>query len=180
MMSRKTYYPSKKRIEKLPPKELLNVTFDLINAFRLVRTPFETALLMQDLLTAGEIKHLAKRLRIAKLLLNGLTQREIAREVRCSTATVIKVNAWLNRGGDGLRMVIAKLPKRYEMPEKLPGIALEFQLPQVLLALARYTASKKQTAQLENFWEEVGNKKILDKQLKELFDEEYRHKKSSS
>ena len=178
-MGKRTYYPTQVRIEKLSRKEILNLTFDLINAFRIVKTPFETALLMQDLLTASEIKHLAKRLRIAKLLIQGLTQRQIANEVRCSTATVIKVNAWLTRGGEGLRNVIAKLPGRYELPEKLPNIPLEFQLPQTLLALAQYSVSKKQTAQLEKFWGKVEDKELLDKQLRELFNEEYRHRKRS-
>ena len=178
-MRKRTYYPTQVRIEKLSRKEILNLTFDLINAFRIVKTPFETALLMQDLLTASEIKHLAKRLRIAKLLIQGLTQRQIANEVRCSTATVIKVNAWLTRGGEGLRNAITKLPGRYELPEKLPNIPLEFQLPQTLLALAQYSVSKKQTARLEKFWGKVEDKELLDKQLRELFDEEYRHRKRS-
>src|SRR3972149_8053714 len=135
-MGKKTYTFNPERVEKLSRNEQLDLLFDLVNAFSSVKTPFETALLMQDLLTASEIKHLAKRLRIAKLLIQGLTQRQVAGEVRCSTATVIKVNAWLTRGGEGLRNVIAKLPGRYELPEKLPKIALEFQLPQTLLALA--------------------------------------------
>ena len=113
------------------------------------------------------------------MLIQGLTQRQVANEVRCSTATVIKVNAWLTRGGEGLRNVIAKLPGRYELPEKLPNIPLEFQLPQTLLALAQYSVSKKQTARLEKFWGKVEDKELLDKQLRELFNEEYRHRKRS-
>lgn len=177
-MGTTTYFSTEPRLEKFSRKELLDLTFDLINAFRLVKTPMQTALLMQDLLTASEIKQLAKRLRIAKLLISGAnTQREISKELHCSLATVTKVSAWLNRGGEGLRMVVTKLPKKYELPEKLPRMPLEFQLTQALLTLAQYKASKNQTAQLEKFWEEVEDKKILDKQLKELFDEEFRHKK---
>lgn len=176
-MGKTTYYEKTIRLEKLSKKEILDLTFDLINAFRLVKTPLETALLIQDILTANEIMRLAKRLRIAKLLLSGVTQREIIKELHCSLATVTKVNEWLNRGGEGLKKVITKLPKKYDLPKNLPKKPLEFQLPQALLALAQYTASKKQTTHLEKFWDEVENKKLLDKQLREIFDEKYRHKK---
>lgn len=179
-MAKTTYFSTTPRLEKFNRRELLDLTFDLINAFRLVKTPMQSALLIQDLLTASEIKQLAKRLRIAKLLISSdNTQREIAKELHCSLATVTKVSAWLNRGGEGLRMVVTKLPQKYELPDKLPGIALEFQLPQALLALVQYKVSKNQTSQLEKFWEEVEDKTILDKQLKELFDEEFRHRKRS-
>lgn len=151
--------------------------FDLINAFRLVKTPFETALLMQDLLTASEIKHLAKRLRIAKLLLDGETHRDIASKLHCSLATVTKISIWLNQGGEGLRETVARLPTRYPMPKNLPKKPIEFQLPQVLLALAQYslaTHQKKQIKEISGFLENVENKKILDKTLQEMFDEEFK------
>jgi len=176
-MGRTTYYPRAKRLEKLSRKELLDLSFDLINAFRLVKTPFETSLLLQDLLTASEIKNLSKRLRIAKLLLSRENQREIARELHCSTATVTKVSFWLKEGGEGLRTVIQKLPKRYELPSDLPNIPVEFQLPRVLLSLAQYSISKKQTSDLDAFLENVENKKLIDKQLEEMFSQEFSKKK---
>ncbi len=176
-MGKTTYYPKPKRLDKLSKEKQLDLMFDLINAFRLVKTPFETALLIQDLLTASEIKHLAKRLRIAKLLLSGEIQRDIAEKLHCSLATVTKVSIWLNQGGEGLREIIAKLPERYPIPKKLPKKPIEFQLPQVLLALAQYsvaTHQQKQIKKLGKFLEDVENKKVLDKVLQEMFDEEFR------
>lgn len=125
-MSRTTYYPRPKRLEKMSKEDQLDLMFDLINAFRLVKTPLETALLMQDLLTASEIKHLAKRLRIAKLLLDSETHRDIAGQLHCSLATVTKVSIWINQGGEGLKDVIAKLPGRYPTPKNLPKKPIEF------------------------------------------------------
>ena len=63
-----------KRLEKLTRNEQADLTFDLINAFSLVKNPLSTSLLLQDLLTALEIKNLSKRLRIAKFLLAGKKQ----------------------------------------------------------------------------------------------------------
>ena len=140
----RTFYPTARRIDKLSKEEVLDLTFDLINAFRYVQTPLETALLMQDLLTGSEIRQLAKRLRIAKLLLKGETQRDIARQLHCSLATVTKVSIWLSRGGEGLRQIVSKLPKKYKMPEKLPSGPIEYHLPQLMIALAQYSLAKHQ------------------------------------
>lgn len=172
-MSR-TYYQTPKRIEKLSRDEIIDISFDLINAFKMVSTPYETASLIQDLLTASEIKNLAKRLRIAKLLIAGKTQREVARILHASTATVTKVGLWLNQGGEGLRNVISKLPKKYEVPKKFPRGPVEFHLPELLAATAQYAASTHQKNRVEKFLEKVDDKIILDKSLQEAFDEEYR------
>ncbi|MBI2103558.1 helix-turn-helix domain-containing protein [Candidatus Woesebacteria bacterium] len=176
-MRKTAYYLKAKRLETLPKEELLNLYFDLINAFRMVRTPLETINLVQDLLTATEIKNLAKRLRIAKLLLTDKTQREIAKEVHVSIATVTKVSIWLEQKGEGLKSVISKLPDRYKLPKNLPPIPIEFHLPQALLTLAQYGLYKRQTNRLERFSENIEGKKALDEELREMFDEEFRTRK---
>ncbi|MBI4057870.1 hypothetical protein HY405_00945 [Candidatus Microgenomates bacterium] len=177
-MGRTTFYPPARRIEKLSKKELLDLSFDLISAFRLVNKPYETALFLQDLLTAKEVKNLAKRLRIAKLLLGGKTQRDIAQELHSSLATVTKVSIWLNEGGEGFRKIIARLPKRYEFPDKFPRGPIEYRLPQTLLALTQYTLAKRQENKLEKFMEGVEDKKIIDKTLQESFNQEFSESKS--
>ena len=179
-VGRTVYYSKAKRIEKLSKVELLDLFFDLINAFRLAKTPLETTFLIQDLLTATEIKNLAKRLRIAKLLLSGMTQREIARKLHCSLATVTKVSIWLDQKGEGLKKAIAKLPKRYNFPKKLPRGPIEYHLPQVIIALVEYSLATRQKKQLEQFAENVEGKKALDEELKEMFDEEFRTRKNRS
>jgi len=173
-MRKTTFYPRIKRIEKLKREELLELMFDLINAFRLVNSPLETALLIQDLLTANEIKNLAKRLRIAKLLLEDKTQREIAQEVKTSLATVTKVNLWLIQRGEGFKRIVAKLPKKYKIPKKLPSRPLTFNLPETLLTLASYGVAKRQEKDLEKFLQGVENKQVSDNNLREAFDEEFR------
>lgn len=170
----RTYYPPIKRLEKLSRQELLDLMFDLINALRIVRTPMETAFLIQDLLTADEIKDLAKRLRIAKLLLQNRTQREIAQIVKVSPATVNKVNLWMERGGEGFKRVISKLPKRYEMPKGLPPRPLTFNLPDTLLTLGAFGLAKNQQDNLEKFLTGVEDKQLLDKGIRQVNTEIFR------
>ena len=174
-MGKTTYYINPKRINKFSKEDTISLTFDLINAFSMVKTPYETTLLMQDLLTASEVEQLAKRLRIAKLLLSGETQREISKELHCSLATITKVSAWLNQGGEGLKKIINKLPKEYELPKKLPRGPIEFYLPQLLSAIGQYSLAKYQVGPTKNFIENMQNKKITDKVLQEAFDQEFKY-----
>ncbi len=155
----------------------LDLLFDLINAFSFVRKPKETATFLQDILTAKEVENLAKRLRIAKLLLAGESQRDIALEVKCSIATVTKVQSWLNQKGSGFKKVISQLPKRYSMPKKLPPGPIEYHLPQTIAALTQYSLVKFQEERLNKFQENINAKKLSDKFLKKIYDERYKRKK---
>lgn len=150
--------------------------FDLVNAFRFVKSPLDTIELLEDLLSGKEIKNLSKRLRIAKLLLSDHTYQEIVFQLHCSFATVAKVNAWLLQGGKGFRNVIKQLPKCYKFPKKLPPIPIEFQLPQVLSSLYQYTRAHSQNNQLEQFFKGVANKEENDRQLREQFSDNFRLK----
>ena len=172
-MTKTAYYKRSTRPEKLGRDEQLALMFDLINAVSIVKTPTETALFLKDLLTAKEIKNLAKRLRIAKLLLQEKTERAIAEELHCSFATISKVNTWLNEGGEGLRSVISKLPVKYAIPANLPKIPIEFQLPKLISTLAIAGIVNKQTDLLENFAKGVSAKENSDKVFREEIDLHY-------
>ncbi len=176
-MGKVTYYPSPKRLEKLSKSEILDLTFDLINAFNSVKTPYEIALLMQDLLTVNEVKNLAKRLRIAKLLMADETQRDISKKIHCSLATITKVNLWLNEGGRGLKKAVSTLPPRYKFPKNLPRGSIGFHLPRTLSAVAQYGLAKHQSKKIKSLNQLVSNlenKKILDKSLQESFNKEFK------
>jgi len=157
-------------LAKLSQEEKLGLMFDLIHAFRIVKKPVETALFLQDLLTANEIRNLAVRLRIAKLLLAGKTFEEIQNTIHASSATITKVSVWLEQGGDGFKNVISRLPSRIKMPKKLPHGPIEYHLPQLLIALAQYGLAKNETESLANFVDKLNTKKSTDKDLQESFD----------
>ena len=68
------------KIDKLSPDKKADLAFDLINSFKYLNNTSDIANFLEDLLTASEVRNLSVRLRIAKLLLNGKSQREIASE----------------------------------------------------------------------------------------------------
>jgi len=172
-MPGRVFEPKVKRLEKLSKEEQLDLTFDLINAFSLVRTSYETALLMENLLTNDEVKDLGKRLRIAKLLLLGKTQREIAEELHCSFATVAKVRLWLESRGEGFKRIIAKLPKKRQVPS-LPPRSLTYHLPETLIGLAGMVLAERQKQHLEKFMDRMADKAVMDKSFQEAVDETFR------
>jgi TrpR-related protein YerC/YecD len=166
-----------KKFERLSREEKVELMFDLMNAFTIVKTPKESAYFLQDLLTANEIKKLAKRLRIAKLLLNNLTQRDVAVEVDVSTSTVNKVALWLDKGGDGFKTVIEKLPRKWEIHQKLPRGPIEYHLPQALFAITQLAVTRSQDGKVQEFMKHVKSKEKLDRAIRKETNEYYRQKR---
>lgn len=174
----RAFYPKEKRIPRIPIHLQEDLLFDLINAFSHVKNPVESALLLNDLLTASEIRDLSKRLRIAKRLISGQNQRDIQKELKCGFATITKVSLWLQSGGEGLRRIIARLPERKGKPRYVGGRP-GYRLPQLLLAVAQHTLSERETKQLRRFLDKMNEKAVFDRSFQEAVDELYRDKKSS-
>lgn len=162
-----------KRLEELSRNQQEDLVFDLINAFALVRDPLNSALLLQDLLTSAEIKNISKRLRIAKLLLEGRIHEEITKELRCSFGTVAKVKAWLNEAGDGLKNVLRKLPERKKRYEMKRGILGHYVLPEVFLASYINYLEGSERKRVENFLKSAEKKKELFETIQQTIDEQF-------
>ena len=166
---------NKDRFERRNREEKISLMFDLINSFRIVRNPLETALFLQDLLTANEIRNLSVRLRIAKLLMSGKNYRDIKSEVHSSFATISKVSTWLDVGGEGFKNVIKRLPLKWQIPKDIPRGPIEFHLPQTILALTQYTVAMKQNKNLKKFIRAVKNKESISRGIRKEFDEYYKN-----
>ena len=63
----------------------------------------------EDVATINEVKALAQRLQVAKLLSDKKTYTEIAEITGASTATISRVNRCLNYGSDGYNLILEKL-----------------------------------------------------------------------
>lgn len=63
----------------------------------------------EDVATITEIKSLAQRIHVAKLLKNKKTYTEIAEITGASTATISRVNRCLNYGSDGYNIVLDRI-----------------------------------------------------------------------
>lgn len=62
----------------------------------------------EDICTVNEIKALAQRLEVARLLEEKLTYNEITELTHASTATISRVSRALNYGADGYKLALAK------------------------------------------------------------------------
>lgn len=62
-----------------------------------------------DLCTVGEIKSLAQRLEVARMLRKGYTYHQIESETGASTATISRVKRCLHYGSDGYALVLNRL-----------------------------------------------------------------------
>ncbi len=156
----------------------IDYVFDLINAFKSLNSENESILFIQDIFTASEIKKLSLRLRIAKLLLEDKTQRDICMTLHVSIATVSKVNSWLNQKGQGFKNVISKLPIKYSLPTKISKGPLEFHLPEILLASLQYTIVSNQNKKAEKLIGNIKGKEFSDKLAKEASSDMYKPHKS--
>jgi len=65
----------------------------------------------EDICTVNEIKAIAQRLEVAKMLTEKKTYHEIAERTHASTATISRVNRALIYGADGYKTILARLLK---------------------------------------------------------------------
>ncbi|MCL2121061.1 MAG: YerC/YecD family TrpR-related protein [Clostridiales bacterium] len=65
----------------------------------------------EDLCTIGEIKAMAQRWRVVKMLTDNHTYSDIIQETGVSTATISRVKKCLHYGADGYRIILDRYRK---------------------------------------------------------------------
>ena len=115
---------------------------NLWNAFTLAKNKAEIRLLLKDLLTHTEVKMLAKRLQVAKMLLEGYDYLSIKHAVKVTDPTIAKINNLLEEKGEGLRQAVNQLQKleteikrKYEPPSFRDKYPQYFALDELLTQL---------------------------------------------
>jgi TrpR-related protein YerC/YecD len=78
----------------------------LLDALLQVETREEAAAFLRDLCTLGELRDLAQRWAVVRLLDAGLHYSEISRGTGASTATITRIASWLNHGEGGYRLLL--------------------------------------------------------------------------
>lgn len=81
----------------------------LFNAILKLENIEECYKFFEDVATINEIKSLAQRIHVAKLLSEKKTYTEIAEATGASTATISRVNRCVNYGSDGYNIVLKRL-----------------------------------------------------------------------
>jgi len=69
----------------------------------------EVAAFLRDLCTLGELRDLAQRWAVVRLLHEGLHYAEISKRTGASTATITRIASWLHHGEGGYQAMLAKL-----------------------------------------------------------------------
>ena len=84
----------------------------LFVAIQQLETKEEFYRFFEDISTVSEIKALAQRMEVAKMLDQERTYTDIANKTGASTATISRVKRCLNYGGDGYQLVLTRLKEK--------------------------------------------------------------------
>lgn len=96
------------------PKLKDEVTDRLCDAVLLLESREECYQFFEDVCTIGELKALAQRLEVARMLGGRHTYDEIVARTGASTATISRVKRCLNYGADGYKIVLERLKEAEE------------------------------------------------------------------
>lgn len=86
-------------------------TDQLFKAILTLKSIDECYRFFEDVCTVSEIKALAQRLEVARMLEEGYTYGKIAEDTGASTATISRVKKSLHYGADGYKHVLQNLKK---------------------------------------------------------------------
>jgi TrpR-related protein YerC/YecD len=81
----------------------------LFDAILRLETREEAERFVRDLCTLNEIRDLAQRWAVVRLLDAGMHYAQISRETGASTATITRIASWLNHGEGGYREALDRL-----------------------------------------------------------------------
>ena len=94
-------------------KENRNEEMDaLFEAFLTMENLDDCYNLFSDMFTDQEMVSFARRLRVAKLLLNGATYGMIQEQIPVSSATITRINTVLQYGEGGYRHIMEKMLRK--------------------------------------------------------------------
>lgn len=84
----------------------------LFEAVLLLENQEECYRFFEDICTVNELKSIAQRLEVAKMLAEDRTYTDIANETGASTATISRVKRCLNYGADGYKLILERLKEQ--------------------------------------------------------------------
>lgn len=172
---------------RLSRKEQQELLAQLCWAISETKNIEEAAELLKDLLSSQEAEMIAKRLKIAGLLIDGFSYEEIEEIARTCPTTISRVNEWLKVSGEGYRKAVERIKlnkKTLEEPVYDPfswqGVKRRYPLyfwPHFLLEEIPKGASKKEKqrlrAVLDRMDERMTEKNKLFRQLDAILKERY-------
>jgi TrpR-related protein YerC/YecD len=93
-------------------------TAALFDAILRLKSIEEAERFFRDLCTLGELRDLAQRWAVVRMLDEGLHYAEISKRTGASTATITRIASWLRHGEGGYQAMLARLHKKAAKREK--------------------------------------------------------------
>ncbi len=172
-------YPS-----KLTKKEQDELLLDFCYVISSLSDVEKAAQFVKDLLSLQEAEMLAKRVKIAHLLIEGQDYNFIQKSLKTSPITIARVNEWLKYSGEGYRFVVEILKKRkkkrieeikardplnpsYQWKKLRRRFPLYFW-PQLLIEEIIEGASKRQKEKLLSALEKIKDKPKMYKRIENI------------
>lgn len=167
------------RYSKIPKKEKEELLMEFCEAISTLKNPQEIMNFLTDLLTKQEIIMLAKRIKIAKLLLEGRNYREIEGILKVGLGTVARISQWLSEGGEGFRLITERTKKEKPKPPTSWDLAMgdwrkfrrRYPLmfwPQLLIEDIIRAMNKRQKEKIRHALEKLDRKSSLYKQINRI------------
>lgn len=152
---------------------------ELCEALSVLKAPEETMNFITDLLTREEMIMIARRIKIAKLLLEGKDYRDIESLLRVGHTTVARISQWLAERGEGFRLVAEKTKKeKPKSPSSWDYVMEDWRKfrrryplmfwPQLLIEDIIKTMNKKQKERVRQATAKLDQKSVLYKRLNKI------------
>ena len=166
---------------KLSSKEQEELLTDLCEAFLSLRNPSEAVQFLTDLLSRQEAIMLAKRIKIAKFLIKGMTYDEIKRMLKVSDGTISRIGVWLLNSGKGYRLIAERTKK--EKPKSKPLGSFDYAMkdwrafrrqfpamfwPQLLMEEVIKSANSRQKQRIRGALNKMDQKSSLYRKIDEI------------
>lgn len=162
---------------KLSSQKIQTMIMDLCSGIAALKNSREAAHLLTDLLGKQELEMIAKRLKIAELLLQDETYENINGMLKVSFATIARVNLWLKESGEGYRLALSRTKSKRDKirsadePVKLSYLKRKYPMyywPQIVLEYWMKNSSNREKLQMRTILDKLGEKQGLTKQLNRL------------
>jgi TrpR-related protein YerC/YecD len=164
------------KIPKLTKEEREELIIRFCSAVSQIKNVAEAANFIQDIMSRQEAEMLAKRLKIAELLIAGNKYAEICSALKVSASTISRVYEWLKQSGAGYRLVLERMKKdtflkekkQKRVPDCWDSIKRKYPLyfwPQIVLDEIIKSAKEKDKNRLRMIIRKMDKKNALYKQL---------------
>lgn len=162
-----------KKYSQISNKEKVDLLQEFCEAISVLSNPEEIMDFITDLLTKQETIMIARRIKIAKMLINGNNYQEIRNSLKVGLGTIAKINQWLLELGQGFRIIAQRTKKEKSKKTKLE--LSEFQKfkkrypimfwPQLLMEEIIKTMNVKQKDRIRRSLRDLDRKSQVYKQV---------------